>query len=113
MLAGFVGLISLIGRNWISHPKVRVVVWVFVGFYGLIFLVTSCVLIPCCSDADNDGFFVLSTIALFVFILLLFPFFCDFSLAAMTSNWVGMQRGTSLGIYWAYFVLERFTMFSS
>jgi hypothetical protein len=114
MFAGFVGLISLIGRNWISHPNVHVVVWVFVGLFALILLLVIVAFAFVMSNDDSESLtsvaYIISSLA---FTLLLSPFFCDLSLGAMTNNWLGTPSRASSGLYWSYFILERLTLLIS
>jgi hypothetical protein len=114
MFAGFVGLISLIGRNWTSHPNVHVIVWVFVGLFAFILLLVLVAFVFVMSNDDPDSSTSLAyIISSVLFTLLLSPFLCDLSLGAMTNDWLGTPIRASSGLYWSYFILERLTLLCS
>jgi hypothetical protein len=115
MIAGSVGLISLISRNWVSHPDVQVIVCVFFGLSAIILLPLLLVSALGLSSTDFQdlGAILACVPAWVVFVVLSSPFFCDLALAAMTNNWFGTPSRTSSYLYWSYFVLERLTIFIS
>jgi hypothetical protein len=105
MLTGFVGLISLIIREWHGHSKLHTIIYVFSGVFGFFVVISGFLL-------SLDGGLVIALISSFLVFTMLSALFCDWSLGAMTNNLLGMPSGDSASLYWSYFALKRLTMFS-
>jgi len=107
MIAGFTGLISLIIRNWSGHQKLHIITYAFGGVLG------ACVLLSCLAmlDGFTEGLGTAAGVFFIVFSTLA-ALYGDWALGAMTDNLLGTPSGDSSGLYWAYWVLKRLTMFS-
>jgi hypothetical protein len=105
MFAGFIGLISLIIRNWDDHPALHIIVFVFSGVFGFTLVISTVTFF------FGEGSVLSFPITPLMFIMLS-ALFCDWSLGAMTDNLLGTPSGDSAGLYWSYFIFKRFTMFS-
>jgi hypothetical protein len=108
MIAGFSGLISLIIQNWSGHPKLHIITYVFSGVLGF------CVLLFCLFMLEGFADGLATALALgFATFAMLAALYGDWALGAMTDNLLGTPSGDSSGLYWSYFILKRFTMFSA
>jgi hypothetical protein len=96
MIAGFMGLMSLISRNWSNYPKLHIVLSVFAGL--------TCFVVFGISLAFRAfDFKVYPLVVQFLMFIMLSALFCDWSLGAMTNNLLGMPSESSAGLYWSYF----------
>jgi len=106
MIAGFVGLTSLMIPAWSSNPKLRIITYAFSGVLGFFILFFCLALFYSVSDGlvaiAFGGFGVFATLA---------ALYGDWALGAMANNLLGTPSGDSSGLYWSYFILKRLTMF--
>ena len=111
MIAGFVGLISLITENWSDgSPKLHTVVHVFAYPVGIgVFLILADIcgwwqgackgVAPKVLAILLPGFLILSVV------------FGDWALGAMADNLAGVPTNDQ-ALYYLYWISKRFTMFS-
>ena len=107
MIAGFIGLISLIIRNWGAHPKLHIITYVFAGVFGFIILLSTFTFFI----GIGEGLAATFGITLITFAALA-ALYGDWALGAMTNNLWGFPSQDSFGLYVSYLILKRLTMFS-
>jgi len=110
MVAGFVGLISLIIENWAHHPKLHIITYAFSGVLFFLFSVFSIFSIWLMGDESRSGTALMSFFGALTSFATLAALYGDWALGAMADNLLGTPSGDSTGLYWSYFFLKRLTM---
>ena len=109
MIAGFVGLVSLVSENWNnSSTKLHTVTLVFgipVGLCGAL------IAYGCCSEHGSAEDVSVGLAVLIPGFLLLSVVYSDWALGTMTNNLVGTPVDNKV-LFWCYWVSKRFTMLS-
>ncbi|PPQ92514.1 hypothetical protein CVT25_010347 [Psilocybe cyanescens] len=114
MIAGMIGLMSLVVKVADQVPSVLGLTIAFYSVIGasLIVGIISMVII-CYLGGGSPGKVaatgLLVTIALFI---VLSAFYSDWCLGIMLDNLLGTPSSDNSGFYWTYFIAKRFTMFS-
>jgi len=105
MIAGFVGLVSLISQNWSGHRKLHTITYAFSGVMAFFILVLGFITskIGDMWEAPFLWFAVFTGLA---------ALYGDWALGAMVDNLLGTPSGDSSYLYWLYFILKRLTMLS-
>jgi len=107
MLAGFVGLISLIVQNWpVANKKLHLVVQIF-GAPLSVGLMVMALSIICCKW-KNASKVVGIGVRIFLIVTVLFG---DWALGAMANNLLGVPTSDQT-LYYLYWFSKRLTMFS-
>jgi len=111
MTVGLVGTISLVIEN-IHQRQVWIITAVFASlviFFGLsALLIGLCGEISCFGAAATSIFGVIPSL-----MLVLGAFYCDWILAALAGNLVGVPSGDTAILYWTYFGAKRIPLFLS
>jgi len=106
MLAGFVGLISLIVQNWpVANKKLHIVVQIFSAPLSL-GLAVMALSVMCCGWENK-----VVGIGVWIFIIVS-VLFGDWALGAMANNLVGVPTSDQSKLYYIYWISKRLTMFS-
>ena len=98
MTVGLVGTLSLVAEN-IHNPQV----WKITVAFGTViaFFAVSTLLVGVCGDASCWGAASASFFGVVPgFILILGAFYCDWILAALAGNLVGIPSGDAAPLYW-------------
>ena len=107
MLAGFVGLTSLIVQNWpVANRKLHLVVLIFGTPLGLNLMVMF--LSTICCTLKNASKVVAIGILIFLIVSVLFG---DWALGAMANNLAGVPSNDQ-ALFYIYLISKRLTMFS-
>lgn len=99
LLTRYIGTISLVVENF-SEPKV----WKVTAVFGsiVVFFGVAALLIGACGD--DSSWFGAATASIFGvvpgFMLVLGAFYCDWILAALAGNLVGVPSGDTAVLYW-------------
>ena len=120
-IVGFTGIMNIVKHNFGDNQQLRTITYVFAGVSGgipaVVAILLFCGLAFC--DDDNDGCcshiftVVLSGLGLVVFMLtILFAFYSDWVLAALTGDLVGWPSSENALFYWTYFAAKRLPMLS-
>lgn len=109
MIAGFVGLVSLIVENWNNgSPKLHAVALAFGLPAGLC---VAMILGDCCKCEGCEGAALPGMGILLPSFLILSVLFGDWAMGAMTNNLAGVPTNDQ-ALYYLYWISKRFTMFS-
>lgn len=98
--AGLPGLITLVAQNW-TEESVRLATYVFVSvcaFFALLLLIMYMIKV----EAESYAQFFQGVLVVILFAIpLLFAFYNDWVLAAISHNWVGIPSGNVAQVlYW-------------
>lgn len=114
MVAGFIGLISLMKENWVGFPAdneppqaVAIITYAFVGTVVLFFL-----LILLVSRKDGNFRWLMAIGGTSIIFTMLSALWCDWELAALVNNLSGVPSGDVTVLYWSYFTVKRLPMLS-
>ena len=112
---GFVGIMAVVGENVWGNDTL---VWITVGFgvaAGLVALVAACAACPSRGSGDMKGRAWASGItfsAAVTTITVLFAFYSDWALAAVSGNLVGTPTKHNAVLYYFFWVAKRLPMLS-
>jgi len=114
MMAGVIGLMSLVGKVAThSHPLLSLTVsfYLIIGASSIVSFISTIVIYY--RRGDVPGNYIKGGFALTIaFFLVLSALYADWCLGIMLDNIVGVPSGDKSILYWTYFVAKRLTMFS-
>jgi len=114
MIAGMIGLMSLVVKVAAHVPELLAITIAFYSVIGASLVVGILSMMIICylgggapGKVAGTGFIV--TVILFI---VLSAFYCDWCLGIMLDNLLGTPSSDSSGFYWTYFIAKRLAMFS-
>ena len=115
MIIGFVGLISLVVRDWFTNRSLRIVTLVFAMFLFLCTLALYAVVKFTVHDdwkmKERERRYLGSVCFGLTMFTILSAFYSDFALGALVHNWSGTPSSDISSLYWAYYIARHLPIF--